>query len=84
MVRPEDGFDYNAYVLIYVDDVMVIHHDAESVFWRIEMYFKLKPSLIRNPDIYLRANLKKMRLENGVWAWVNSPVRYGKEFVSIV
>ena len=28
MVRTEDGFDYYAYVLIYVDDVMVIHHDV--------------------------------------------------------
>ena len=27
MVRPEDGFDYYSYVLIYVDDVMVIHND---------------------------------------------------------
>ena len=31
MARPYDGFDYYSYVLIYVDDVMVIHHDTESV-----------------------------------------------------
>ena len=31
MVRPEDEFEYYAYVLIYVDDVMVIHHDADTV-----------------------------------------------------
>ena len=30
MIRPEDGFKYYAYVLKYVYDVMVIHHDAES------------------------------------------------------
>ena len=28
MVRPDDGFFYHEYFLIYVDDVMVIHHDA--------------------------------------------------------
>ena len=28
MVRPDDGFNYYANVLMYVDDVMVIHHDA--------------------------------------------------------
>ena len=28
MVRPDDGFKYYAYVLIYVDDVVVIHCDA--------------------------------------------------------
>ena len=31
MVRPEDGFDYYAYVQIYLDDVIVIHHNTESV-----------------------------------------------------
>ena len=39
MVRPEDGFDYYAYVIIHVEDVMVIHHDSESVIWRIDKYF---------------------------------------------
>ena len=33
MVRPKDIFDYYAYVLIYVYDVMVIHDDAEGVLW---------------------------------------------------
>ena len=28
--------------------------------------------------------MKKMRLENGVWAWTNSPARYVKELVSNV
>ncbi len=30
-VRPSDGFEYYAYVLLYVDYVLVIHHDAEDV-----------------------------------------------------
>ena len=29
--RPEDGFEYYAYVLLYVDDVLVVHHAAEGV-----------------------------------------------------
>ena len=62
MMRPEDGFDYYAYVLIYVDYVMVIHNDAESVLRRIDNYFKLKPTLIGDPDIYLGAKLKNMRI----------------------
>ena len=76
MLRPEDGFDYYAYVLIYVDDVMVIHHDAESVLWKIYKYSKLNPSSIGNPDIYLGAKLKKMKLGNGIRSWANSPERY--------
>ena len=66
MVRPEDGFKCYSYVLIYVDDVMVIHNDAEILLWRIDKYFKLKPILIGYLDIYLVYKLKKMQLENGV------------------
>ena len=73
MVRPEDGFDYYAYVQIYLDDVIVIHHNTESVLWIIDKYFKLNPSLISDPDIYLEAKSKKMQLENGVWEWENRP-----------
>ena len=67
MVRPGDIFDYYVYVLLYLDDLMLIHHDAESVIWLIDKYFNLKPSSIGEPDIYLGAKLKKMRLDNGVW-----------------
>ena len=45
---------------------MVIHHDAESVLQRIDKYFKLKTSSIGDPDSYLVAKLKKMRLETGI------------------
>ena len=78
---PDDGFNYYAYVLIYVENVMVIHHDIESVLWRIDKYFKLKPSPIGDAEIYLGFKLKKMRLYNGVWAWENIPARYVKELV---
>ena len=57
MVRPHSGFNYYAYVLIYVYDVMVIHNDADIVISTIDKYFKLKPSSIGEPDIYLGAKL---------------------------
>ena len=63
---------------------MVIHHDTESVLWRINKYFKLKPSSIGDPDVYLGAKLKKMRLENGVWGWANIPARDVKELLENV
>ena len=68
MVRPDDGFEYFAHVLIYVDDVMVIHHDTKSALRRIYKYFKLNTSSISDPDIYLGAKLKNMRLDNGLRA----------------
>jgi hypothetical protein len=67
-VRPYDGFKYYAYVLLYVDDVLVIHHDAEDVLLCLDKYFKMKPELIRDPDIYLGATIKQMCFANGVMA----------------
>ena len=82
MVRPEDRFNYYTYVIIYVDDVMVIHHDTDIVIFQIDKYFKLKPRSIGDPDIYLGSKLNNMRLKNEVWAWTNSQERYVKESVT--
>ena len=62
IVRPEYGFKYYTYILIYLDDVMVIHHDADSEIISIENYFHLKPSSIGYPKIYLGEKLNKRRL----------------------
>jgi len=78
-VRPEDGHKYYTYVPLYVDDVLVVHHLAEEILLQIDKYFKLKPGSIGNPDIYLGAKRKRMRMANGVWAWANSPAKYVKE-----
>ena len=66
-LRPEYGFKYYAYVLIYVDDVMVIHHDAESVLRIIDKYSKLKPSSIGDPEIYLGAKPNIYRIQDIIW-----------------
>ena len=62
MVRPEDGVKYYTCILIYVDDVMVIHHDYESILIRIDDYFKLNHISIGDPDIYLGSKLNQIRL----------------------
>ena len=73
MVIPDDRFNCYAYVIIYVDYVIVIHHDADSLLSRIYKYFNLNPSFIDDPEIYLGDKLKKMRLDNWVWAWADIP-----------
>ena len=52
-VIPDDGFNYYTYVIIYVDNVMVMNHDTETVLSRIDKYFKLKTSSIGDNEIYL-------------------------------
>ena len=72
------GFNYYAYVLIYVDDVMVIHHNALTLIRIIDMNFNLNTSLVGDPDICLAYKLNKMRLEKRAWAWKNIPAIYVK------
>ena len=75
-MKPEidpDGDEYYSYILCYVDDVLVVHYDAMTTLMNIDKYFKLKPSSIGDPDIYLGANLKYTRTKNGVWCWTLSP-----------
>ena len=62
-----------------MDDVLVVHHDKMTTLMKIDKYFKLKPSSIGDPDIYLGAKLKYTRAENGVWCWTLSPYKYVQE-----
>ena len=47
---------------------MVIHHDARPILYLIDKYMKLKESSVGDPDIYLGAKLRKMKMPNGVLA----------------
>jgi hypothetical protein len=83
-VRPSDGVGYYAYVLLYVDDVLVVHHNATDVLLCLDKYFKMKPGSIGDPDVYLGATIKQMRLANGVMAWASSPSKYVRASVDAV
>ena len=58
------------YVLLYVDDALVVSENAESIL-RNELgrYFELKEESIGPPDHYLGGKVRKVQLENGVYAW---------------
>jgi hypothetical protein len=71
-------------VLLYVDNVLVVHHDAEDVLLRLDKYFKMKPGSIGDPDVYLGATIKQMCLANGVMAWASSPSKYVRASVDTV
>ena len=64
----EDGFEYNEYVLCYVDDILAISHKAKDVLKAVQAIFKLKDDKIEPPDMYLGAALSVME-DNGVQGW---------------
>ena len=79
--RPNDDAKYYAYILVYVDDILCIHHDALSVLDRINKCLPLKPTSVGDPDIYLGAKLRETQLPNGIWAWGLSPSKYVNQAV---
>ena len=53
VIRHENGFEYYTYFLLYVDDCLCIHHDADKSLNEIDTYFPMKKGLIGDTDIYL-------------------------------
>ncbi len=53
-----------------------MHHGAEKILLYIDKYFKMKPGSIGDPNIYLGATIKKIRIHNCVEAWASSPSKY--------
>jgi hypothetical protein len=67
--HPYECVKYWAYILIYVDDILCVHHDPGTSLAHIDKYFKMKPGSIMEPTFYLGANLKNTIMPNGVVAW---------------
>ena len=50
-----DGFKYYEMLLVYVDDVLCVSHDAEATMSGIQTTFKLKGDKVEIPTNYLGA-----------------------------
>jgi hypothetical protein len=74
--RPDDGVSYWAYILIYVDDILCVHHDPGSTLAKLDEYFKMREGSIQFPTFYVGVKLKKTVLSNGVVAWGMSSSKY--------
>ena len=71
------GEDYYEYVLLYVDDVLVISERAEAVLRNeIGKDWVLKPESIGPPSQYLGGKLRLVTLANGVKAWAFGSHQY--------
>ena len=72
-----NGLSYWEYVLLYVDDALVISDDAQHIFEEdIGKYFTTKPVSIGPPTIYLGGQLRRVTLDNGLKVWDFSLSKY--------
>jgi hypothetical protein len=40
--RPDGGLLYRAYILIYIDDILCVHHDRGATLSKLDESFKMK------------------------------------------
>jgi hypothetical protein len=43
---PDEGVLYSAYIMIYVDDILCVHHDPGAPLEKLDEYFKMKEGCI--------------------------------------
>jgi hypothetical protein len=58
------GFKYWEYVLVYVDDVLVLSHDPHKVMDHLSQKYTLKEGSVGEPTSYLGAEVKKWLIDN--------------------
>ena len=83
--RGDGETPYDEYVLLYVDDCLVISDRAEYVIQsEIGNYFRLKEESIGDTGQYLGGKLRKVILDNGAEAWDFGSKHYVEEAVNNV
>ena len=58
MIR-KNGTKYYAYILVYVDDILVINEEPSSTLKEIKETFIVKKDSIKYPDVYLGMDIRK-------------------------
>jgi hypothetical protein len=56
----ENGFKYYEYILVYVDNVLIISHSPTTLLERIQANYELNPSSIGPPTRYLGADVRQV------------------------
>ena len=78
-----DGQAYYEYLLVYVDDVLVVSHDPEKIMKAIGKRFEIKNNEYGPPTIYLGAGISKITVdEQECWSMESS--KYVKAAVQTI
>ena len=72
------GEKYYSYILVYVDDILVIHEDPKIYMDRINEMYCLKEGSVEPPTNYLGACIRKWDFDDGTSCWAMGARRYIK------
>jgi hypothetical protein len=79
-----NGAKYYSYILVYVDDILIVDKDPKRFMDMLEEKYTVKPSSIGEPKVYLGADISKAYYPDGSYAWIMSSDSYVKEAVKNV
>jgi Reverse transcriptase (RNA-dependent DNA polymerase) len=80
----ENGALYYEYVLCYVDDILCCSENPKAIMDHLEEVYTLKAGSVKEPDVYLGADIKKFAIGVDQYAWGISPESYCKTAVAEV
>ena len=61
--------DHYELLLVYVDDILVFAKNPKSIMDTVGQLYELMPDSVKEPDLYLGANVEKFQLPNGRTEW---------------
>ena len=79
-----DGSKYYAYILVYVDDLLIIDVNPKQFMDQIEAIFKVKPGSIEVPNRYLGTDIGKIMYPDGSKSWTMGSKAYVVEAIKNV
>ena len=79
-----DGTFYYSYILVYVDDILILSEDPKIYIESLSKRYYVKESSIGTPDLYLGTRYKLITGRLGIPVWSSSTDVYVKEATSIV
>ena len=77
-----DGFKYYSYIMVYVDDILIISKNTKRYMAQIQEDFTLKPSSIGTPKSYLGADINKVYHSDGTSSWTMGSETYVKKVIA--
>ena len=64
-----DGITYSAYILVYVDDILIIDKNLERFMDLLKENYMVKATSIGEPKVYIGADILKAYYSDGSYAW---------------
>lgn len=78
------GEEYYELLLVFVDDILIMSHEATKHVESLKEVYTLKPESVGPPSMYLGADVSKMQTASGDVCWAMSSDTYVKSAVGIV